>query len=357
MKDDRRSVRWGIRAFTLIELLVVVAIIALLISILLPSLGQARGQARATLCSSRIGQLTRCHLLYADDYNETPQFIGIGYGNRMNKTYPKLDPDPTHDEAWFLNQETWLLPNMAALSVDTDWSDNVPQPRVESGTLFQYARHPGLYRCPEFERVSPGSVGQTGGAKCQDLFNYTRTLLGRKLLSNLPPPLPNDPDAGDKLYPGPIMKISAVYASSAMFMMIDEQWDYHCAAGTNNLGNILTFKPWISNGADCIFALISDTIGSYHGTLGKVIPYDFMLPSKSGCVGYYDGHAGMYADPWPWRSTVSGTESWGLLTTLVNDFNATPQGPGVKVLDPLLQSIYAQRGLSLNPLDALQFIQ
>ena len=57
--------------FTLIELLVVIAIIAVLISILLPSLSNARKQAKRLLCSTRLGELGKSALMYANENNDT----------------------------------------------------------------------------------------------------------------------------------------------------------------------------------------------------------------------------------------------------------------------------------------------
>jgi prepilin-type N-terminal cleavage/methylation domain-containing protein len=355
----RRGSRLG---FTLIELLVVVAIIALLISILLPSLGQARAQARATLCASRLSQMGRCVILYQDDFQEIPPFIGVGFNGDWNRAYANLGPAGANTEAYFMDAEDWLVgPGIHArnLSTNPDWT--ATPARLEDGTLYKYTRGTAVYRCPEFERTpvgSPSGAPSNPSTKSQNLFNYTRNILARKILTGNPsgsPGLPTDAEAGgEKLWPGPIMKVSNLFAPAAMFMMADEQWDYHCAAGgysaapAKNWGNILTVDGWTSMGAEPIHALVGDMIGSYHGTIGKVVPYDFILPAKKGNVVCYDGHVEMMADPWPWRSTPTGTEGFALLDRLNQDLGLNPQGPGAKVLDPLLQSIYAQRGIAVD---------
>lgn len=63
------------KTFTLIELLVVIAIIAILASMLLPSLNRAREMANRTACSNNMGQVTRGHQLYAEDYDAKIPFI------------------------------------------------------------------------------------------------------------------------------------------------------------------------------------------------------------------------------------------------------------------------------------------
>jgi len=190
LEKGRRS------GFTLIELLVVVAIIALLISILLPSLGQARAQARTSLCSSRISQMAKAMLMYADDYSETPPFVGVGHRQLgdSDDTYPTLNGETE----WTLaKQEKWLTSNlfpetgnMFRITLGPDWSvfvGTADEQRLESGTLFPYTRFGTLYRCPEVEKIAPGTAGRRGEVKSQNLFNYTRTILGRKLLSKTCP--------------------------------------------------------------------------------------------------------------------------------------------------------------------------
>jgi len=312
--------------------LVVVAIIALLISILLPSLSKARAQARTTLCLSRIAQQVKAMIMYGSDFDETPPFIGVGFKNcGEDETYTNLGVT----EMAMAVEEKWLIPNMTAVWRDENWDaliGTVNEPKVENGTLFPYTRFAALYRCPEFERIAN---------KTQNLFNYTRTVLGRKLLSTVL----NDPGAEDELHPGPIMKFSSIYAPAAMFMMLDEQWDFHCAGKYEDPGCLDSMSGmWMC--ADSMHAIAGDMIGSYHGTKGRTIPWNEIMPAAEGAIGYYDGHAGTMRDPWPWRNSTITPKSAGqaaLIQRVLGDFQT-----GKKVLDPLMMSIYAQRGVTVT---------
>ena len=336
IRRQRRS------AFTLIELLVVVAIIALLISILLPSLSRARAQARTTLCGTRIAQLTKAILMYADDYDEVPPFIALGHadmdglpGNHHGDMYP-----PERDELYWWSHEDWLIKDIYLLCYETDWEALDPVPSPKTGTLFTYTNFEDLYRCPDFQRgpVGAASGGLYGQPKTQNVFNYTRTVLGRKLFTNIPPI--SDPEADDDLSPGPILKISAVYSPAAMMMLLDEQWDFHCAGNYDHGGSVgLSGYPMA---AESVHGIIGDTVGDYHGVKAREVPFEELTECKQGSIGYYDGHVALFRDPWAWRYCVD--DNW---LPLLSQIAADPD-QGIKVFSLLLEGVFAQRGISIT---------
>ena len=322
------------KGFTLIELLVVVAIIALLIAILLPSLSKARKQARTTVCASRISQLTKAIFLYAEDYDETPPFLGMGYES-LNapayKTYVYGDNQTGLYWAW---HEDWLMPNMPAywLTEQIGWPDYATVP---DGTLFDYARFESLYRCPEFERVGRGQ-------KSQEVFNYTRGITCRKCLSS---EAPLSDDVPDKLTAGHILKPSQVHSPAMMWMLFDEQWDFHCAIPVDRLDG--TCGPGVPAfglvnfwmGIESIQVISGDVLGSYHGVMGKVLDFEAIQAAEFGSVSYYDGHVGLFRDPLPYRAADMGAPDFGAAI-----------GPAViEMANIMLRQIFAQRGADVTP--------
>ncbi|MBN1345616.1 MAG: prepilin-type N-terminal cleavage/methylation domain-containing protein [Phycisphaerae bacterium] len=329
----RRAARrrgWGGRAFTLIELLVVVAIIALLISILLPSLSKARAQARSTLCLSRIAQLGKAVLLYADDFDEYPPFVGctggVGYPG-LEEIGGKRDPN----ENWLVSlPREWTkdeLRDRFYCAYEKTWAEygiKVP----ESGTLFSYTRFANLYRCPEFERISDPE-------KTQSTFNYVRAEWARRFR------VPSEWGAagfeneggyalfGD--FKGPLLRISAVFAPGALPMLVDEQWDRHVAR-----------PPYMFEGEGGVFwhwcdsdTLMSnhDEVGQYHGE--PVQESEYYNPAKRvkrGGIFNYDGHADFRRDPDP-SPKPDGRDQTDLVGAMV---------PAMKFL---FEAIYAQRGM------------
>jgi len=337
---DAGSERHGATAFTLIELLVVVAIIALLIAILLPSLSKARAQARTAVCAARIAQLVKAILLYTDDFDETPPFMGRGwedcdFANLDIEIWPAGSGRTLRGWAML---EDWLMPDMPDywMSAQVNWPDRA---RVRNGRLFSYTRFETLYRCPEFERV-------TSAGKSQDVFNYTRLVHGRKWFTRADPegvppsPYVTSPESNNWCgQAGPIVRISQVHAPAQLRMFLDEQWNRHCAAPPDEfqkagkgLLQVAIHEQWFA--ADCMFGTWGSEIGRYHGAVGRanVVPdpiRQYIPQVKSGSAAYYDGHVGLDRDPLPERYIDLPNLEWGM---------------GVLV-DWIRGHIFAQRGI------------
>ncbi|MBN1345519.1 MAG: type II secretion system protein [Phycisphaerae bacterium] len=310
--EDRRG------AFTLIELLVVVAIIAILISVLLPSLSKARAQARSTVCASRISQLAKSLSLYTDDNDETPPFMGRGWEDAEDSwqdpvVWPLGSGITVRQWKYF---EDWLMPNMPSYwATDPEfWPEDA---HIRNGRLFPYTRFEDLYRCPEFERVKDP-------LKVQEVFNYTRTLLGRKWYHR------NDPEGSEGSIwfwdnwagaAGPIVKISQVYAPAKLHLFADERWNRHCGivpeeqpvrAGEGWMADRIAGQWMVM---DCMLGLVGNELGHYHGSkmhseIAAGGPFFEQVPHiERASAVYYDGHVELMLDPLPDRNVPM---EWGL---------------------------------------------
>ncbi|MBN1341855.1 MAG: prepilin-type N-terminal cleavage/methylation domain-containing protein [Phycisphaerae bacterium] len=333
MTDRARRSVVGAGGFTLIELLVVVAIIALLISILLPALSSARSQARTTLCLSRIGQMGKGLLLYADDYGEVFPFISTMHGTVYDA-----------NEAWLAEPNDLLAIHHSRQEV---WPEYVSVPR--SGWLFTYCRFEDNYRCPEFERVSHPD-------KAHSVWNYTRAVWARLWR------LPDEFEAETGLdcpstwgdVSGPIMKVSKVYAPGRLPVLLDEQWDRHVA----------TAGCYGDNGSayNCNdYGFFADNIiGIYHGRpttcrfhkLDYDTEFGFYDPFlwKRGSIFCYDGHADLERDPWPTYESGNNTR----LKSKPKEFRMNGDGGRAwhemnAVIAYMDNLYYAQRGRYTQP--------
>ena len=111
-------------AFTLIELLVVIAVIGILAGLLLPSLSRARATGQQTYCLNNLRQLQTAWSMYASDHNGVlpeNKMTGLGLLGCVSTT------------------NSWVVGNTQATADLTN---------IQSGSIYQYAPNPGVYRCP-----------------------------------------------------------------------------------------------------------------------------------------------------------------------------------------------------------------
>ncbi len=140
------------KAFTLVELLVVIAIIALLMAILLPALTKTREQGKRIVCLSNLRQLTVAWTAYAQMNSEKlinggpvapggpcPPSMGCPPGTNC----AAMPPQSTH---WIYplhqNELPWVGPAWGTAS------ESCQRCAIQTGALWQYARHEKIYRCP-----------------------------------------------------------------------------------------------------------------------------------------------------------------------------------------------------------------
>lgn len=118
------------------ELLVVITIIALLAALLLPALTAAKAKAKKMICLSNLKQLAVAWTVYHGDNN-----------GRIASCVPYHPPVAENTNAWVLgNAET--APQEAEYGqLDAGVIDATNPACLTRGTLYQYTKAPGVYRC------------------------------------------------------------------------------------------------------------------------------------------------------------------------------------------------------------------
>ncbi len=329
------------RAATLVEVVTGgAAITVLLAAVLAPTFTGLRERQSQALCTARIGQLTKALLVYAQDYDDTPPFTGIGWEDILNDTKPSDNPSstaggpgdmPTKTRWEWAVSETWISQNPQLL-----WNGTLPEEDwpnhgagLTTGTLFPYARFESLYRCPAFERIA---------GKSQSQFNYTRTFMGRKWL--LGPGMSGSPDpefwgSGSASAPGLTLKLAQIHRPDLLPMVYDEWWLRHVGSPYEEhipVRSSNTSGGWYA--VDPMHSQLGDEIGRYHGRPIR----SRMLPAgnaadpglvRQGSIACYDGHVELRRTPIAGLSDQRLMDIWALYA-VVNHLNSL---------------LYAQRGV------------
>ena len=167
-----RSVRaptrpYPLGAFTLLELLVVIAIIAILAAFLLPAISRSKGRALQVVCTSNFKQLTAAWKMYAEENNG--RLVTVNYKFKSTG---------------IINTNAWILGSMNDAAgyppMEPGILDSTNLHGITWGSLYNYAKAPGIYRCA-LDKSSVAGVlrvrsysanGWMGGVSTHQQHNY-----------------------------------------------------------------------------------------------------------------------------------------------------------------------------------------
>jgi prepilin-type processing-associated H-X9-DG protein/prepilin-type N-terminal cleavage/methylation domain-containing protein len=128
LAGQQRQYRASLSAFTLMELLVVVLIIGVLTALLSAAFNKTKGRTHKVSCLSNMRQLQIAWQFYVDDNDDLLP---------LNRSVPGPLSEATFGRRNTSN--SWVVGNP---------KEDLTTANISSGTLFQYVKSVGIYRCP-----------------------------------------------------------------------------------------------------------------------------------------------------------------------------------------------------------------
>jgi prepilin-type N-terminal cleavage/methylation domain-containing protein/prepilin-type processing-associated H-X9-DG protein len=267
-----KSCSYRLRAFTLIEVLVVVAIIALLLSILLPSLSRAREQAKIVVCKTRMQQIHRGHVFYAEDnkgsFPHWAWWLYDGYQHDDGK------------ENFFTTASIWQKTNGVRATDSRKW--------VEYGDIYRFVKDKEVYFCPSDskERRSP-AIGSGGSNGDHAIHSYVRIIDPHQCIqTKLDGAAVNGRGSSAKLQPGDFINPDKLRPGAFWSSLLPSVNTFHSIP--SRVGFLYEEDQGLG---EVPGNTTNDALNDGHSSV-VLYNQDFMSPRhlRRGHLAYFDGH-------------------------------------------------------------------